>query len=288
MEYALAVLAGMLAGVINTLAGSGSLITLPMLIFMGLDATVANGTNRVGVLLASLVGARGFRKGGHLDTKGIWWLLGPAIAGSAVGALIAARIDPAVMHKAIGGVMVLMLGVILLKPKRWLVERADAARRGRGAATVAIFFAIGVYGGFVQAGVGIFLLAALVLHQGRTLVQANALKLILVLVFTVPALAIFVAHGQVNWGLGLLMATGQMTGAWLAATFATKHPNANVWIRRLLILVVAVSILRLFDVPGRLKDVYSRIAHDRGRVVLRGSAARPGPHVLSKRTAQFR
>jgi len=96
--------------------------------------------------------------------------------------------------------------------------------------------------------VGILMLAALVLHERYTLVQANALKLILVLVFTVPALAVFMYAGQVTWPLGLLMAVGQCAGAYVAARFATGHPQANVWIRRLLILIVVASILKLTGV----------------------------------------
>ncbi len=250
LRYVLAVLAGMLAGGINTLAGSGSLVTLPMLIFLGLDATIANATNRVGVLLGSLTAATTFRRSGHLAMKGTPWLLGPAIVGSIAGAQAAAILDPKSMHLAIGVVMVLMLGVILIKPRRWLVEHAEPANHKR-LSSVAIFFAIGAYGGFIQAGVGIFLLSALVLHAHYSLVQANALKVLAVLTLTAPALIVFILHNQVHWGFGLLMASGQITGSWLAARFASRHPNAGVWIRRLLILVVVINIVKLFGLlPG--------------------------------------
>ena len=247
-HYLAAVIAGMLAGFINTLAGSGSLITLPMLVFLGLEANVANATNRVGVLMASLVGARTFRKGGHLSisNRNLTWLILPLIAGSIAGAHAAAVLDPATMRHAIGVVMVIMLVVILVKPKRWLVEQPDVEPDHRKASSVAIFFLIGVYGGFIQAGVGIFLLAGLVLHVGHALVRANALKVLAVLVFTVPALVVFLWHNQVHWGFGLLLGSGQCVGAYIAATFATRSKNAAVWIRWLLIIIVIGSILKLF------------------------------------------
>lgn len=245
MAYALAILVGALAGFINTLAGSGSLITLPMLMFLGLPATDANATNRVGVLLAAMVGARTFRKSGHLDTKQIGWLLVPSLIGSVIGAQLASTLEPQVMRHVITGVMVLMLVVIIAKPQRWLREQSDQNRNLAKLSTVLIFFGIGFYGGFIQAGVGILMLAALVLHERFTLVGANALKLILVLVFTAPALAIFMIADQVHWPLGLLMATGQCVGAYVAARFATGHPQANIWIRRLLILIVVASIIKL-------------------------------------------
>ena len=256
IHYVAAVFAGALAGGINTLAGSGSLITLPMLIFLGVPANAANATNRIGVFLAALVGARTFRKGGHLSISmgNLAWLLVPAIAGSLAGAQVAARLNAEAMHQVIGVVMILMLLVILVKPKRWLIAPAAVKPRHRGLLTVVVFFLVGVYGGFIQAGVGIFLLAALVLHARYSLVQANALKVLLVLVFTVPALAIFIWNDQMYWRLGLLLAVGQCTGAWVAAVFATKHQHADVWIRRLLILIVCVSILKLFGVLDFVLD----------------------------------
>jgi uncharacterized membrane protein YfcA len=250
LHYTAAVLAGALAGVVNTLAGSGSLITLPMLMLLGLSAELANATNRIGVVLGALVGAQTFRKGGHLSirTGNLAWLAVPAIAGSIIGALVATRLDAQAMQQVIGVVMVIMLVVILIKPKRWLIDPPSVEPNHRDLLTVLLFFLIGVYGGFIQAGVGIFLLAALVLRARYSLVQANALKVLLVLVFTVPALAVFIAKGQVYWRMGLLIAVGQCLGSWAAATFATKHPQANVWIRRLLILIVCLAILKMFGV----------------------------------------
>jgi uncharacterized membrane protein YfcA len=246
--YPAVVAAGFVAGFVNTLAGSGSLVTLPLLIFVGLPANVANGTNRVGILLQNVVGADSFRRSGVLDLRGAVILSLPAILGSVMGAQIAVNLDEELMRRTIGALMVVMLIVILLRPQRWLhgtLERMDGWPNGK---QLALFFAIGAYGGFIQAGVGIFLLAGLVLGVGYDLVRANAVKVSIVLFFTVSALVVFVRNGQVEWGMGLILALGNMLGAWVAARVAVQQ--GAVWVRRLLIAVVVVSaanLLGLFD-----------------------------------------
>ncbi len=244
--YLLAMLAGVLAGIINTLAGSGSLITLPMLIFLGLPANVANATNRIGVTLQTVVGVATYQRGGKLNLRGAAWLIGPAMLGSVAGALIARSLDADAMNTVIGVVMVLMLGVVLFNPERWLRAKSEVKPGRPGIGILILFFVLGVYGGFIQAGIGVLLLASMVLGLGYSLVDANGIKLVIVLAFTLVALAIFVAGGQVHWGLGVLMAVGQSVGAWLAARFAVRNKNANVWVRRLLIVVIIASILELF------------------------------------------
>ncbi len=244
LQYLLAILAGFLAGIINTLAGSGSAVTLPLLVFLGLPANVANGTNRVGVIVQNIVGIATFARSGKMDLRGGLWLVLPAFLGAAVGAQIAVDLDEQAMNRAIGAVMVVMLLLVLLNPKRWLREQSEFQEGRPGLLTLAIFFAIGMYGGFIQVGVGIFLLTALVMGAGYTLTHANALKLLIVLVFSFSAIAIFIANGQVNWPLGLLVAVGQSLGAWAAARFAVSYRDANLWVRRLLILVILYSIFR--------------------------------------------
>ncbi|MEZ4557928.1 MAG: sulfite exporter TauE/SafE family protein [Caldilineaceae bacterium] len=246
--YVLAILAGILAGIINTLAGSGSLVTLPMLIFLGLPANVANGTNRVGVIMQNIVGITTYQRAGALDVQGSMWYTAAAVLGSLVGARIAVDLNEQMMNMAIGVVMIIMLVVILSNPKRWLREKSEVAEGRPGVLMLGLFFVIGIYGGFIQAGVGIFLLAALVMGVGYTLTHANAIKLVIVLALSLAAIAVFIINGQVNWWFGLLMAVGQSIGAWLAARFAVNYPNSNVWVRRLLIFIIIVSALKLFGV----------------------------------------
>lgn len=242
--YPLVVLAGLVCGFVNTLAGSGSLITLPLLIFLGLPANVANGTNRIAILFQNMVAVRSFHAQKLLDIKRGKWLLVPAIIGAVIGAQIAADLDEKLMRLAIALVMVIMLVVILIDPKRWLNDTASKLGSKVSAKEIAAMFAVGIYGGFIQAGVGIFLLAVLVLVSGYDLVRGNALKVLMVLGFTPLALAIFVMNDQVVWSIGLIMALGNMAGAWLGARAAAK--GGAPFVRKVLIAVIIVSSLKLF------------------------------------------
>lgn len=237
--------AGILAGFINTIAGNGSAITLPMFMFLGLDATTANGTNRVGVTAGALMGTRTFIRSGALESHGIGWLIGPCIAGAVLGATTASFTAPKAMEGIIVAIMFVMLALVLLRPQRWLDENTNPDRQHQKISRILIFFLIGFHGGFIQAGVGILLLAGLVLNAGYGMLKANAVKVVIVLVLTVPALIIFASRGQVHWPLGALVACGQGTGAWLSANYAVRYPQANVWIRRLLIVMILVAIVKL-------------------------------------------
>ncbi len=245
---------GILTGIINTLAGSGSLITLPIFMFFcGLDALVANGTNRVGVLLQSWVGIATFRRTGNLPLQHVGWLLWPSIVGAVVGALLADWLGKEGMEVAIGLLMVVMLGVLLIKPQRWLSSGEVGFPTHRKGLMGLLFFGIGIYGGFIQAGVGIFLLAGLVLAAHFPLGKANAIKLLLVGSFNILALGIFLYKGQVHIGLGLAMALFQSIGAILGVRFVAKVPHAEQWIYRLLVGIVVVSAgkyLGLWDLIG--------------------------------------
>ena len=235
--------AGFVAGFINTLAGSGSLVTLPLLIFIGLPANVANGTNRVAILLQNVVGVSSFRQQKMLNLRRGLMLAVPAIVGSVIGAQIAVNLDETMMRRTIGGLMVFMLVIILIRPRRWLEGKPGAEDGPIGWQQWLIFFLIGIYGGFIQAGVGIFLLAGLVLSAGFDLVRANAVKVLIVLCFTIFALGVFVLNRQVVWTVGLILAVGNMLGAWVAARIAVQRGAA--FVRWLLIAVVAVSAAQL-------------------------------------------
>ncbi|GIV77019.1 MAG: UPF0721 transmembrane protein [Litorilinea sp.] len=246
-NYIFAILAGILAGIINTLAGSGSAVTLPMLDLLGLSAPVANATNRVGVLIQNIVGIATFQRSGRMNLSGGLWLTIPAMLGSVVGAYVATLLDKEQMELAIGVMMVIVLITIFLNPSKWLRQHSEVKEGRPGWGTLGLFFLIGIYGGFIQAGVGVFLLTAMVLGAGYSLVHANAIKLMIVLALTVVAMVVFMLSPvRIDWGIGLLMAVGQSIGAWAAARFAVRVPNANVWVRRLLIVVVIYSILKFF------------------------------------------
>ena len=241
--YPAVVISGFIAGFINTLAGSGSLVTLPLLIFFGLPANIANGTNRVAIFLQNIVGTTNFRREKVLDLRGAVMLAVPAVLGSILGAQLAVNLNESDMRRVIGVIMVVMLFVILVQPEKWLKGELTELDGWPDWKRLIIFFIIGVYGGFIQAGVGIFLLSGLVLVIGYDLVRANAVKVVIVLLFTVFALIVFMLNDQVNWMIGFVLALGNMFGAFVATKFAVKR--GAVWVRRILIAVVAISAVNL-------------------------------------------
>ena len=234
---------GFAAGFINTLAGSGSLLTLPILILLGLPANVANGTNRVGVVMQNIVAVATFRQRGALPLAGSWKLIVPSVAGAVLGAGLAVDLDEALLRRAIGVLMIVLIVVMLLKPERFIAEHL-APREPRLYVEVPLFIVIGIYGGFIQVSVGLFLIAGLVLGAGYNLVAANALKNLIVLVFTAAALAVFIINDQVQWTLGLLLGSGQAVGAWVAAHFAVKR--GAEFVRWAVVVITIGAALALF------------------------------------------
>jgi uncharacterized membrane protein YfcA len=253
--YPAVIAAGFGCGFINTLAGSGSLISLPTLIFLGLPANIANGTTRVGILVQNLVAARTFRKRHMLDLRGGIMLAVPAIVGSVIGAQIAVGLDERMLRRVIGALLAIMLVLIVARPRRWLKGHLEVIEGRPSFLHLMTFFIIGCYGGFIQAGVGVFLLAGLVLGVGYDLVRANAVKVLIIFCFTVFALVVFMMNGQVQWGLGILLAVGNAIGGSLAARLAIER--GAVFVRWLLIAVVAVSAAKLLG----LLDLGLKLLH---------------------------
>jgi uncharacterized membrane protein YfcA len=143
---------------------------------------------------------------------------------------------------AIAGVMILVFFIILLKPNRWIKSHEDHPPIPYWLQVI-IFFVVGIYGGFIQAGVGFFLLTSLVLGSGFELVKANALKLFIILLYTPVALIIFFVHGDVNLWIGLVLAIGNMTGAWLGTKIAVKW--GAVFIRYFVLVAILVASTKL-------------------------------------------
>ena len=238
---------GLIAGFINTLAGSGSLLTLPLLMFLGLPANVANGTNRIAILLQNVVGVSSFKKQKVLDFREGLKIGIPAVMGSLIGARIAVNLNDAFMEKAIGGLLIFMFFLIILKPSRWLKGQEGQVPLKLVWQAV-IFFFIGIYGGFIQAGVGFFLLAGLVLGAGFELVRANALKVFIVLLYTPFALVVFILNDDVNYVFGFILAIGNMLGAFLGARVAVKWGASAVRVFLLVALFFAsLKLLGVFE-----------------------------------------
>jgi len=244
--YPVIIAVGIIAGFINVQAGSGSLLTLPLLMFLGLPAGIANGTNRVAIFLQNVVSVTSFKSQKVFEFREGIWLAVPATIGSFIGAAIAVNFNEQILEIFIGGLLAFMFFIILLKPERWIKARAGTIDGSPRAWRVVIFFLIGIYGGFIQAGVGFFLLAGLVLGVGADLVKANALKVFIVLCYTAIALTIFFINRQVDLKIGLILAAGNMIGAWIGARTAVSW--GPKFVRVILLVAIFISSIKLLGV----------------------------------------
>lgn len=243
--YPLLIVTGLIAGVINTLAGGGSNLSLPALMIFGLPADIANATNRVGVLLQCVVGVRGFDRHNKLERSDVGPILIPTLAGSGIGALFASYMPTLYLKPVLLLTMITMAIVILLKPTTVAPSPDESARKViLWSAPWWTLLLAGLYGGFVQAGVGFILIAALAGGLRYDLVRTNALKMLCTGVLTALALVIFIWRNQVMWLPGLILAVGTMIGAQLGVKFAlTVSQNTLKWF--LFAMTVAASAAAL-------------------------------------------
>lgn len=245
-QIIIAVLGGFIAGIINTFAGNGSAITLSILTeVLGLPGNVANGTNRVGALLQSTTSTFVFYKNDKLNLSESKSIIILTVIGAFIGVAVAINIPNTQFETIFKYLMLAMLVVILVKPKRWMQE-SDTIYKMPIWLQVPIFLALGFYGGFIQMGMGIFYLAALVLIAKYDLIKANAVKIFVVFAYTGIVLALFHWRGLVDWKYGSIIAVGQATGGYYAAKVASTSPKASLVAYWILVVVVIVVVLRLF------------------------------------------
>ncbi|MHC4408865.1 MAG: sulfite exporter TauE/SafE family protein [Planctomycetota bacterium] len=237
-EAGILLAAGLGAGFINTLAGGGSVLALPVLEAVTGSASIANGTNRIAIVLQNVAGVAGF--GDRLDRPRALRLAVPMLIGGVAGAWVATMLSPTSMRFALSIAVALVAVSAVVRPPK------TARLKGRGV-DVALIVA-GFYAGFVQAGVGFLLLAVLAGGLGLDLVRANAIKVFIVLLATIPALAIFALRGQVAWLPGLILAGGNMSGAWIASRMAVKKGAA--WIRWIVVAAAILAIGKLLLFPA--------------------------------------
>jgi uncharacterized membrane protein YfcA len=242
-EILLLILSGVLVGFINTLAGGGTIITVSLLLFLGLPAGVANGTNRIAVIFQNLVAVASFKKQKILDVRKGLILAVPTTIGSIIGALVATKSSDGLMEKCIAVAMVLMLFFLITKSKLWLKGRSDLQEKKVSWFQFVIYLLIGFYGGFIHIGVGFFLLGGLVISSGYDLIHANAIKNLIVLIYSPFALIVFMLNDQVDYKLGLILSIGNVAGAWLATKYAVKW-GAN-FVRWLLVVFIVITVFQL-------------------------------------------
>jgi len=236
---------GLVAGILNVMAGGGSLLTMPAMIFFGFDPALANGTNRVALVAQNVTAVGTFAKLGVGDRRLSLSMAACTIPGAVAGAWAAVVIDPLWFKRALAVVMVGVLVVTLRKPKRAAGMDGHASRAGRVWAHLGML-AVGAYGGFIQAGVGFIIMALLRATLRLDLVRINAHKVFVVGVYMLPSLLVFALQGQVDWLAGGVLAVGTTIGAIIATRLQVKKGEGIVRV----VFAVAVVAMAVRLVVG--------------------------------------
>jgi uncharacterized membrane protein YfcA len=232
--------AGLVAGTLNVIAGGGSFLTLPLLLFAGLPAAVANGTNRVGILLQNVGAVWGFHRHRVLDWRWALAVALPALLGAGLGTALALVVGEAAFRRILASLMVVITLWTLLGRNP---EPGSEPRSPSHPVLLLGFFFVGLYGGFVQAGVG-FLILACTSFAGLDLVRGNAVKVLTVLAFTALSLGIFAWQGKIEWALGLSLAAGTVIGGQIGVRLTVLKGHA--WVRAVVAATVVIFAIRLW------------------------------------------
>ena len=246
MDYQIILLllaVGLIAGCLNTLAGGGSLLALPVLIFLGLPPNIANATNRVAIVMQNIFAVLGFKSKGVSVYPFNLWLGISAFFGAIVGAFLAVDINEDVFNKILAFVIVAVVVYMAFNPLKHFKKEENTSKKAT-TTSIVIFFFVGIYGGFIQAGVGYLIIMALTLVNGFSLVKTNSIKVFVALTYTSVALGIFIYYGIVNWQLGIPLAIGQAGGGWLASRWSVKL--GDNWIRYFVMVTASAFAIKLF------------------------------------------
>lgn len=228
-----------ISGFINVGAGGGSSLTLPMLIFLGLNPSLANGTNRVGVLMQNLSAIYSFKRSNYSQFKLSLKLSLLSLPGAIAGAFLAINLNGELFEKILGAVMILIIISMFIPKAKDTTDGEDDQKISWSVYLSMI--AIGFYGGFLQVGVGFIIMASLQHLMKLNLIYVNMHKVFIVLVFTLPAIFIFAFTGNIHWFWGIILGLGNASGAWWSVKLTVKKGEKIIKV----VLVIAIFIMAL-------------------------------------------
>jgi len=234
---------GIIAGFINILAGGGSLLTLPILIFLGLPPTVANGTNRISIVFQNIFSVAGFKSKGVSEFPFAGYLAVSAFFGAIIGANIAVDIKGDLFNKILAVIMVVVVIYMAINPKITVAHK----ERKKGKffwLSIITFFFVGIYGGFIQAGIGFIMILALSGINHFTLVKTNAIKVFVALIYNISSIAIFAYSGLIDWKYGLYLSIGNAIGGWISSRYQVKKGDG--FVRMFLIIMIILMAIKLW------------------------------------------
>ncbi|MFK8020340.1 MAG: sulfite exporter TauE/SafE family protein [Pseudomonadales bacterium] len=244
-QLAVLTCAGVASGFMNVMAGGGSLLTVPIMLFMGIPGPVANGTNRIAILAQNFTAVLTFFKKGYSDFRLSLSLALAAVPGAIIGALIGTELQGVWFDRIIALVMVVVMILMATEKKPVAKESSEEVSVSPKRLVLGhlCMFGAGLWGGFIQIGVGFILMPILHRVLGLSLVQVNMHKVFIVLMYTIAALAIFAAKIELLWMVGLCLAIGNSIGGWLGATVTISKGDETI--RRVFNAVLIVFIIKL-------------------------------------------
>lgn len=226
------------------MAGGGSLLTVPALIFMGVPGHVANGTNRIAILAQNITAVATFYKRGFHDFKLGLSLAACAVPGGLIGAWLGVQIQGIWFNRFLAVVMIFV--IILMATDKGKDATKDSAQASEPKNLIAghsLMFFAGIYGGVIQIGIGFILMSILYRVMGIDLVRVNMYKVLIVLCYTIAALAVFASQLQLVWVAGIALAIGNSIGGWLGANWSINKGEKTI--KRVLNVVLVGVIIKL-------------------------------------------
>jgi uncharacterized membrane protein YfcA len=242
-QILLLALVGVAAGWLNVMAGGGSLLTVPVMVFMGMPAPVANGTNRIGILVQNIAAVTAFSRQGFSDFRLSLSLAAVASIGAIGGASVGVHLDGVWFNRVLALVMVAVMLVMVLGHKPSSDHAPVELTRRRLLWGHIAMLGAGFWGGFIQVGVGFILMPILNRILGLDLVRVNMHKVFIVLVYTVVALAVYASQVDIIWLAGAGLAAGTAIGGWFGAHSTIRH--GETWIRRVLYVTLTLFVIKL-------------------------------------------
>ncbi len=242
-EVLLLIPIGVVAGYLNVMAGGGSLLTVPALIFMGIPGHVANGTNRIAILAQNVTAVSTFYQRGFHDFKLGLTLAAFAVPGGLLGAWLGVQIQGVWFNRFLALVMIGVMSLMATEKSAGSDPLAEPAEPKNLMLGHVLMFGAGIYGGVIQIGVGFILMAILYRVMGIDLVRVNMLKVLIVLCYTIAALAVFASQLELAWLAGFALAVGNSIGGWMGAHWSINKGATTI--RRVLNVVLIAIIIKL-------------------------------------------
>ncbi|MGY8814647.1 MAG: sulfite exporter TauE/SafE family protein [Gammaproteobacteria bacterium] len=238
---------GIVAGFLNVMAGGGSLLTVPIMVFMGIPGPVANGTNRIGIIAQNITSVITFFKKGFSDFKLSLSLAVMALPGAIAGAYIGTRLDGIWFNRTLAIIMLGIMIIMAVDKGKKAEHASDTISRGRLVAGHLLMMAVGFYGGFIQIGVGFIIMPVLHRVLGLDMVRVNMHKVFIVGIYTIAALIVFASQIEILWALGACLAVGNSIGAWLGTHTSISKGEKTIKIVLNTVMVLFIIKLLFFN-----------------------------------------